>query len=55
MSRSNTSWQKDFEHVILELSERDVTGHDEALDQAVRLIEEVIQRIDDGVEPGGAV
>jgi hypothetical protein len=51
MSRSNKSWQADFEHVILELSERDVTGHDTALDKAVRILEDVIQRIDDGEKP----
>lgn len=51
MSRSNSNWQKDLEHVFLEISERDVTGHDTALDRAVRILEDVVQRIDDGDEP----
>lgn len=51
MSRSNKIWQADFAHVLLELSERDVTGHDTALDRAVRILEDVIQRIDDGEKP----
>lgn len=51
MSRSNKSWQTDMAHVFLELSERDVTGHDTALDRAVRILEEVIQRIDEGDKP----
>ena len=46
--RTNKSWQDDLYGVFTEISERDVTGHDVALDRAVRIIEEVIQKIDDG-------
>lgn len=51
MSRSNKNWQQDLAHVFLEISERDVTGHDTALDRAVRILEDVVQRIDDGDKP----
>lgn len=49
--RTNKSWQDDFEQVFTELGDRDLTGHDVALDRAVRILEDVIQRIDDGEEP----
>lgn len=39
---------KDLRHHVDELSERDFNGHEEAIDRAIRIIESVVQSIDDG-------
>lgn len=48
---NNAELQEDLAQVFGEISERDVTGHDKAIDRAVRILEDVVQKIDDGDDP----